>query len=111
MIVYHPCLASDVRKYLSEGLARSEGRHYLFDRWEDMRLLMAALTPATEPGAERGALVLDLDPDMLLSGPIAQRRLPAALAADDVKRLQTRSRYPEVEVSAARKVEVSNELG
>ena len=111
MIVYHLCLASDVRKYLSEGLARSEGRHYLFDRWEDMRLLMAALPPAIEPDAEHVALVLDLDPDMLLSGPLAQRRLPAALAADEVKRLQTRSRYPDVDVSAARIVDVRNAFG
>src|SRR3569623_2243804 len=105
MIVYHLCLASDVRKYLGEGLARSEGRHYLFDRWEDMRLLMVALTPATEPGAERVALVLDLAPDMLVSGPIAQRRLPAAQAGPGVKRQPARSRYTGVDVSAARIVD------
>lgn len=112
MIVYHLCRAEDVGKYLLEGFARSDGRHYLFERWEDMRLLMAVCA-AAEPDAEpaHAILVLDLDADMLISGPIAQRRLPPGLAADDVKRLQARSRYPEVDVSAARIIDVKNALG
>lgn len=108
MIVYHLCRAADAPKYLAEGLARSDGRHYLFDRWEDIRLLTAALD-AAEP--EHVVLALDLDADMLVNGPIAQRRLPAGLAAEDVKRLQAGSRYPEVDVSAARIVDVKNVLG
>ena len=112
MSFYHLCRTADVRKFLTEGLVRSEGRHYVFDRWEDVRLLMAALAaaaPESEP--EHAVLVLELDADMLVSGPIAQRRLPPTLTMDEVKRLQARSRYPEVDVSAARIVDVRNALG
>jgi ATP-binding cassette, subfamily B, putative efflux pump len=110
MIFYHLCRAADAPKYLAEGLARSDGRHYLFDRWEDIRLLTAALD-ASETDPEQVVLVLDLDADMLVGGPIAQRYLPNGLAADEVRRLQGNSRYPEVDVSAARIVDVKNALG
>lgn len=114
MIFYHVCRAADARKYLVDGLARSEGRYYFFDRWEDIRLMMAGWTeaaPDSESAFDYVALVLDLDADMLMSGPITQRRLPPGLAADEVKRLQLRSRYPEVDISAARIVDVRNALG
>ena len=113
MIVYHLCRAADATRYLAEGLSRSEGRHYLFDRWEDIRLLAAALDAAApaDAEAEHVVLVLDLEADMLTHAPIAQRRLPAGLTDDQVQRLQADSRYPEVDVSAARIVDVRNALG
>jgi ATP-binding cassette, subfamily B, putative efflux pump len=108
MIVYHLCHAADATKYLNEGLARSDGRHFVFERWEDIRLLTTTLD-VTDPG--HVVLALDLDADMLVEGPVTQRRLPAGLPEEDVKRLQASSRYPEVDVSAARIIDVKNVLG
>lgn len=113
MIFYHLCRAADAPKYLADGISRADGRHYVFEHWEDIRQLTAALDAAgsekVEP--EHVVLVLDLDADMLVSGPIAQRRLPAGIAPEDVKRLQQHSRYPEVDVNAARIVDVKSTLG
>ena len=113
MIFYHLCRASDATKYLVDGILRSDGRHYVFDQWEDMRLLMAAYTALATEGAEpeHVVLVLDIDADMLVGGPITQRRLPPGIAPEDALSLQARSRYPEVDVSAARIVDVKNALG
>ena len=113
MIFYHLCRARDVPRYLSDGLERSDGRHYLFDHWADVRLMMEAYTAGAPPDAppDNVVLVLDLDDDMLVSGPISARLLPARLAVDDVVRLQAASRYPEVDVSAARVVDVKDARG
>ena len=112
MIVYHLCRAADASRHLAEGLARSDGRHYVFDHWEDIRLLMVALDRALPTAeAEHVVLVLDLDADMLVRGPITQRRLPSGLTADEIKRLQAGSRYPDVDVSAARIIDIKNALG
>ncbi len=113
MIFYHLSRAEDARKYLAEGISRSEGRCYVFDSWEDIRLLTAAIEDAVQDQtqAEDVVLVLDLDADMLVAGPITQRRLPTGLAPDVTRSLQLRSRYPEVDVSAARIVDVKNTIG
>ncbi len=111
MIFYHLCRADDAPKYLEDGMARSDGRHYVFDRWEDIRVLIAALDAAVSAEPEYVVLVLDLDADMLVAGPITQRRLPTGLAPDVTRSLQLRSRYPEVDVSAPRIVDVKNTVG
>jgi ABC-type multidrug transport system fused ATPase/permease subunit len=113
MIVYHLCRSAQATRYLAEGLSRSEGRHYVFERWEEIRLLAAAWDAAAPLDAEPEhlVLVLDLEPDMLVAGPIAQRRLPAGLTSEDMRRLQADSRYPEVDVSAARIVDLRHVLG
>ncbi|MCP9438257.1 MAG: hypothetical protein NHB36_00045 [Nitrospira sp.] len=112
MIVYHLCPAADVPRFLTEGLSRAEGRHYVFDRWEDVQSIFAALDAAAPDGAlEHVVLVLDLDRDMLVSAPIAPRRLPPTLPAQDLARLQARSRFPEVDVSARRIRDVKNAHG
>jgi len=113
MIFYHLCHATDASKYLADGISRSDGRYYVFDRWEDICLLTAALDAAApeKPEPEYVVLALDLDSDMLVTGPITQRRLPPGLTPEDVRRLQARSRYLEVDVSAARIIDVKNALG
>ncbi|MHB8454376.1 MAG: ABC transporter ATP-binding protein [Acidiferrobacterales bacterium] len=113
MIFYHLSRAEDARKYLAEGISRSDGRCYVFESWEDIRLLTAALddvAPETMP-AGNVVLVLDLDADMLVTGPITRRRLPAGIAPEVTRSLQLRSRYPEVDISAARIVDVKNAIG
>jgi hypothetical protein len=67
MIVYHLCRAADAPKYLAGGLTRSDGRHYVFDRWVDIRLLTAMLDVA-EPGMSPASISTRICAD----GPIAQ---------------------------------------
>lgn len=110
MISYHLCRARDVAQRLADGLLRSEGRHYVYDRWHDAQLVLGAL--AREPAAEEYvALVLEVDDDMLAVAPISPRRLPPGLRPDDVKQLQARSRYAEVDINAARIVDVKDTIG
>ncbi|MHB8622363.1 MAG: ABC transporter ATP-binding protein [Sulfuricaulis sp.] len=113
MIFYHLCRAADAPKYLADGISRADGRLYVFDRWEDIRLLTAALDTAEPENIEpeHVVLVLNLDPDMLVSSPITGQRLPAGIAPAEVDRLQRDSRYPEVDVNAVRIVDVKNTLG
>jgi hypothetical protein len=67
MIVYHLCRVQDVSYYLAEGLSRSRGRHYVFQRWDDIQLLLAGLSsgsPSEDQSADYVALVLDVDEDI-----------------------------------------------
>jgi ATP-binding cassette, subfamily B, putative efflux pump len=112
MIVYHLRRSSEVSQLLSDGLVRAEGRHYAFERWQDVQLLLNALH--REPGAEADpyvALVLDLDDDMLAPTPIPARKVPDSLRPEDVARLQARSGYPDVDVNARRILDVKNGFG
>ena len=80
MIFYHLCRTADAPRYLAEGLARSEGRHYLFERWEDIRVVVAALD-ANNTAADHVVLVLDqagwhLSKGLQVPDNIALLRLP-----------------------------------
>ncbi len=111
MFVYHLCKASDVPKLLAEGLVRGEGRRYVFESWDDVRLIAAATPLEGESSQEYVVLVLNVDADMLMSSPIGRRRLPSTLAEADAERLQAHSRLPEMDVVARRIVDVRNLLG
>lgn len=106
MIVYHFCRTADVPKLLAHGLLRADGRHFMFERWDDIEQLFNA-TP--EPD-EYAALVLDVDPDMLVDAPIPSRKL-TTIRLEDLQRLQSRSRYPEVDVNDSRIIDVKNGFG
>lgn len=112
MIVYHLRRGSEISKLLADGLGRADGRHYVFDRWEDVQLLLNALH-RDAPDVDDGfvALSLDVDEDMLARAPIPERKLPAQLRPDDLARLQAHSGYPEVDVSAHRIRDVKNGFG
>ena len=110
MIGYHLCRARDVAPRLADGLVRSDGRHYVFESWADAQIILGAL--AREPEAEEYvALVLAVDDDMLATAPISPRRLPQSLRPEDVKQLQARSRYAEVDINATRIVDVKDGVG
>ena len=114
MIVYHLCRAQEVSCYLAEGLSRSRGRHYVFQRWDDIQLLLAGLSsgsPSEDQSADYVALVLDVDKDMLLPSPIPQRRLPAGLPAQDLRKLQVHSYFLEMDLSPKRCQDVKDALG
>jgi len=106
MIVYHFCRANDVPKLLAHGLVRSDGRHFVFDRWDDVEQLFNA-TPEPE---DYVALALDVDADMLADAPIPARKL-TTIRAEDLQQLQSRSRYPEVDVNDSRIIDVKNGFG
>jgi subfamily B ATP-binding cassette protein MsbA len=112
MIVYHLRRSSEVAELLSRGLQRAEGRPFMFDRWQDATLLLSGLF--RQPGGDQDphvALVIDADEDMLVASPIPERRLPASLRPHDIKQLQERSFYAEVDVSAHRIRDVKNGFG
>lgn len=112
MIVYHLRRSSEVSQLLSDGLIRAEGRHYVFDRWQDIQLLLNALH--REPDSEADpyvALVIELDDDMIAPAPIPARKVPDSLRPDDVACLQARSGYPDVDVNARRIIDVKNGFG
>lgn len=112
MIVYHLRRSAEVPKLLADGLVRSEGRQFVFDRWQDVQLLLNALH--REPEAERDpyvAIVIEADDDMLARAPIPERKLPTGLRPDDQARLQAHSAYPEVDVAARRLIDVKNGFG
>src|SRR5262249_38871253 len=64
MIVYHLRRTSEVPALLANGLARADGRHYLFARWQDASLVLDALQAGSEADPFV-ALVIDADEDML----------------------------------------------
>jgi ABC-type multidrug transport system fused ATPase/permease subunit len=112
MIVYHLRRSSEVAALLVHGLVRAEGRHYMFERWQDAALLLNALYRQQGGDADpHVALVIDADEDMLASAPIPESRLPTSLRPQDVRQLQERSYYAEVDVSAHRLRDVRNGFG
>lgn len=112
MIVYHVCHSSEVNEFLTHGFLRSNGRHYMFDRWQEVQLLLTALHRVQGHDADPCvALVIEADSDMLAESPIPERRLPDSLRADDVEQLQAHSRYAEVDISPHRLNDVKNGVG
>jgi hypothetical protein len=112
MIVYHITRSSDVAAILQDGLRRSDGRHYVFARWQDAALLLSGLY--RQPGGDRDphvAIVIDADEDMLISTPVPESRLPPSLRPRDIKQLQEQSCYAEVDVTARRIVDVKSGFG
>jgi hypothetical protein len=104
MIVYHLCHTPEVPQQLAEGLSRSHSRHYVFQRWDDIQLLLLRLNSESPPQAQStdyAVLVLDVDEDMLLPGPIPQRKIPAKLRSQDLQGLQARSYFLEVDLTQA----------
>jgi ATP-binding cassette, subfamily B, putative efflux pump len=114
MIVYQVCESQDVSHYLDHGLARSEGRHYVFEHWEHVQLFLSALLPENPQPADiqaHAVLVLKVDRDMLLPGPITARR--RALRLDEAGRalLDQHSRYLELDLNRERILDVKDSLG
>lgn len=112
MILYCLLRSSEVAAALETGLRRSDGRHYMFPRWQDAALLLSGLY--RQPGGDvdpHVALVVEADEDMLVSAPIPDSRLPSSLRPHDMKQLQAQSCYAEVDVSAHRVRDVKNGFG
>jgi ATP-binding cassette, subfamily B, putative efflux pump len=112
MIVYHLRPSSEVPRLLAEGLRRSDGRQYVFSRWQDAALLLSGLYREPAGSADpHVALAIEADEDMLVASPIPDSRLPGSLRPADVKQLQAHSCYAEVDVSVHRIRDVKNGFG
>ncbi len=114
MIVYHVCTADRVAQYLKSGLTRQEGRHYVFEHWEHVQLLLSGLVPDAAQPAEIQSytvLVLNVDPDMLLSAPVSARKQLLHLADRDRALLDANSRYLEVDLNRERILDIKDTFG
>lgn len=114
MIVYHVCPADKVSQYLKSGLLRQEGRHYVFEHWEHVQLLLAGMMSDPALPAEiqsRAVLVLNVDSDMLLAAPVSARRMILNMAQQDRAVLDSHSRYLEVDLNPERVVDIKDAFG
>ena len=76
-IVYHVCESQDVSRYLDAGMSRNEGRHYVFEEWTHTQRYLSSLLPESSSPHDikkYAVLVLSVDQDMLLPGPITLRK-------------------------------------
>lgn len=102
MLVYHVCPAREASKALADGLSRQHGRQYVLESWGDTERILTALT-ALEPGERWVALVLDVEADMLVAGPIPGRRAGAEeMDPTQLEAIQSRSRYIETDLTHRR---------
>jgi subfamily B ATP-binding cassette protein MsbA len=112
MIVYHLRRTSEVPELLASGLARADGRHYLFARWQDASLVLDALHAQPDNDADPYvALAIDADDDMLAASAVPETRLPESLLNHDLHQLQAHSFYAEVDMSPHRIRDVRNGFG
>src|SRR5688500_7190661 len=112
MIVYYLCRTSEVAGLLTGGLVRSEGRRYLFSRWQDAALLLSGLYRQSGGDVDpHVSLVIEADEDMLVISAIPETRLPRSLRPEDIRQLQECSWYAEVDISAHRIRDVKNGFG
>ena len=112
MILYCLRRSSEVAGVLADGLRRSDGRHYMFSRWQDATLLLSGLY--RQPGGDvdpHVAIVVEADEDMLVHDAIPESRLPSSLRPHDVKQLQAHSCYAEVDISHHRIRDVKSGFG
>jgi subfamily B ATP-binding cassette protein MsbA len=114
MIVYHVCRAEDVGRFLREGLSRREGRHYVYKHWAHAQMLFSGLLPESPSPKQvqaHVALVLNVDRDMLLPGPMATAKSVPHLREADRETLNAHSRYLEVDLNPERIVDVKDAFG
>jgi ATP-binding cassette, subfamily B, putative efflux pump len=133
MNLYCVCPAAAASGALSHGLSRQDGRHYVFEQWGDVQDVLQSLvegkhrsvTPQVAPtaadpmtdqadaggDADHIVLVLDVDADMLLSGPIPRRRAGSGMSDARLAALQSRSRFLETDLSAHRVLAVKDAEG
>jgi len=116
MIVYHLTETDNVKKYLSEGLKRSERRFYVFKNWSSIELMLEGIIFDSQKSPEievdqYNVLVLNLDEDVLERSPIPKVRIPLSIGEKGQELLQSQSYYPETDISPSRIIGVKNAFG
>lgn len=115
MIVYHLTHKENVRRYLGAGLSRTEKRFYVFNRWDIIEIILEALIldslkPDTSYEDYR-VLVLNVDADILVPGPIPHSHLPSGITESGQRLLQDHSFYLETDLLPNRIQAVKDALG
>lgn len=110
MIAYHAMRVEEAARAVTEGLRRSGGRHFVFERWDDVQTLLREITAEAAP-EQYAVLVINADPDMLLPAPVPLRTPPAQIALEELEDLQQRSAYLEMDLSPQRVLDVRDALG
>ena len=115
MIVYHLTHKDNVKRYLSSGLSRGEKRFYVFNRWDLLEIILEALIleslkPETTYEDFR-VLVLNVDEDILVPGPIPHSQLPLHITDSGRNLLQEHSFFLETDLLPNRIQSVKNVLG
>ena len=113
MIVYHLTLVESIPTCLARGLLRSEGRRYVFSDWQDVRRMLEAMSleaRSVDEFTAHAVLVLRVDPEMLLPGPVPRAQLPLLLRSDG-QRLQAVSQFIETDLDARRIVAIRDAWG
>jgi len=126
MKVYSVCPAADAPAALAQGLSRRDGRHHVFEQWGDLQEVLESLSAArptsADPPAQAQAqaeigddgyvvLVLEVDEDMLVRGPLPRRKAGHGLSEERLASLQSRSRFLEMDLSAQRVLAVKDAAG
>jgi len=96
MIVYHLTESDNVKKYLSDGLKRSEKRFYVFKKWSYIELILEGIIFDYQISPDikvdnYNVLVLNLDEDVLEPGPIPKVRIPTSISEQGKELLQANS--------------------
>jgi ATP-binding cassette, subfamily B, putative efflux pump len=115
MIVYHLTHKENVRRYLGAGLTRTEKRFYVFNRWDIIEIILEALIlDSRKPEnsyEDYRVLVLNVDQDILVPGPIPHSHLPSGITESGQRLLQDHSFFLETELLPNRIQSVKDVMG
>lgn len=114
MIFYLLTRADRVPTYLEEGLKRSDGRCYVFEHWDEIELCLSALALESQSAVEfeeNVILVLNLDEDTVIPGPIPRAHIPRSIREKGIHYLQSKSCYIETDILPERIVAVKDVEG
>jgi ATP-binding cassette, subfamily B, putative efflux pump len=115
MIVYHLTNKQNVKHYISSGLSRAEKRFFVFDRWDLIEIILEALIlESLKPDTtyeDYRILVLNVDEDILIPGPIPHSHLPTGITESGQTLLQDHSFYLETDLLPNRIEAIKDALG
>ncbi|HAZ61472.1 MAG TPA: ABC transporter ATP-binding protein [Gammaproteobacteria bacterium] len=124
MKVYSVCAAPQAPIALTHGLPRKDGRQHVFEHWNDVQAVLESLAAGAETATDAAqsreelsagsayvVLVLEVDEDMLVRGPLPRRRAGPGMPEERLAALQSQSRFLEMDLAAQRVVGVKDATG
>ena len=113
-IVYHVCETAQVSGFLVNGISRNEGRHYVFEDWTQVQNYLSSLLPeltGTDDLKEYAVLVLSVDQDMVLPGPVRLGNMASSPFDVERNQMNANSLYLEVDLNPERIIDVKDGFG
>ena len=113
-IVYHVCESQDVSRYLDQGMFRTKGRHYVFEDWAQVQAYLSSLLPELSSPNDLKKyviLVLSVDRDMLLPGPITESQHSLRVDTTERQAMDSHSHFLEVDLNPERITDVKDAFG